>query len=165
MIVGIDEEVEKKRKFHTPKVNETGPWYIINEESNLANLIDTILQLTRIVQMVNTPLSMTYESYKEKVICVELIMDFIWLLSIGIRFITTSGGNKTVKDIALNYLRGMFFIDVISVVPALVTMERVNAALFFKFLRLIRFAEMFTPFKRLMRFLMPWRTTFQINDT
>ena len=65
----------------------------------------------------------------------------------------------------MRYIKsGIFFIDVISTVPAMITLEKNNAMSFFKFLRLVRYKNMFNPFRKLLNFLMPGRSTFQRDD-
>lgn len=113
-----------------------------------------------------TPLTLVYDDFKDRVIILQLAFDVIWMIGIGLTFLTTSYSDRNLSSIAKSYLRsGLFFIDLFSTVPAMVTLEKNNLMSFFKFLRLIRFSSMFTPFLRLMKFSLTWMSSYQINDS
>ena len=102
-----------------------------------------------------TPLTLVYTDFKDRVILLQLVFDFIWMVGIALNFCTASAKNRKLKTIAKHYITsGLFFIDTLSTIPAMVTLEKNNAMSFFKFLRLVRFSDMFNPFRRLMRCLM-----------
>ena len=113
-----------------------------------------------------TPLTLVDEDFRGKVQVLQLTFDVIWMAGIALRFCTASAQHRTLPAIAKQYFKsGLFFIDFLSTAPAMVTREENNAMACFKFLRLVRFSAMFTPFRRLMAATMPWKSSFQINDS
>ena len=165
MLIESADEVETTHKFKPNKPTSNGPWYIIDQESNLAILHKSTIELLTLVQMFITPLTLVYDEFKDRMILLQLIFDCIWVVGIGLSFVTTTNKSKTLKDIAFEYfVSGLFFIDIISTVPAMVTLERNNMVSFCKFLRLIRFSAMFNPFYRIIECVFSWKSTFEIHD-
>ena len=81
-------------------------------------------------------------------------------------FFTATPKARTLGPIACDYIKsGLFFIDILSTLPALITLESKKSMQFFKFLRLFRFKAMFRPVLRLMQCCCRQRMSqFQIRD-
>ena len=80
-------------------------------------------------------------------------------------FLAADKANTTFKEIAKKYCySGRFFIDVVSTLPAMFSLEKNSTAQFFKFLRFIHFQDMFIPLKRLMMLIFPNKSKFEIDD-
>lgn len=113
--------------------------------------------------MIITPLTLVFADFKAKVIVLQLILDTMWLIGIGLNFVSADAKHKTFREISMKYLKsGLFMIDFLSVFPALITLEKINSMSMLKFLRLHRFSEMFNPVKRLMWVLSISKQTYQI---
>ena len=112
-----------------------------------------------------TPLVLVFDEVKEVMIVPQLVFDSIWCIGIILNFIIADKGNYTFKEIALKYLKsGRFFIDALSTLPAMFTLEQNGYVQFLKFLRLIHFQHMFMPLKKLMKLILPNKSTFEIDD-
>ena len=112
-----------------------------------------------------TPLVLVFEEVKEVMIVPQLIFDSIWCIGIIMNFIIADKVNYTFRNIAIKYIcSGRFFIDLLSTIPAMITLEQESYVQFFKFLRLIYFQDMFRPLKRLMKLILPNKSTFEIDD-
>ena len=167
-LVGTDEEVEMDGKYKKQESRTSSglPWYLIDQNSTLAILHKTTVELLTLTQMYITPLTLVFDQFKADVIYLQLVFDFIWIIGIILTFFTASAKHRTLQTIAKQYLiSGLFFIDIISTMPGVLTLEKNNAMSLFKFLRLVRFSDMFNPVLRLMRVLMPQKSSFEIADT
>ena len=167
MLVDTDDEVEVTQKFkrEDPRRITGLPWYIIDQDSTIGLVRSTTVELLTLVQMFITPLALVDENFRAKVQYLQLTFDIIWMIGIALRFCTASAQHRTLSAIVKQYFKsGLFFIDFLSTAPAMITREQKPAMTFFRFLRLVRFSAMFTPFRRLMAFAMPWKSSFQITD-
>ena len=112
-----------------------------------------------------TPLVLIFDNVRDMFIIPQLIFDSIWCVGIVMSFVLADKVNVTFKQIAKKYLvSGRFFIDVLSTLPAMLSGETVRMWQFLKFLRLIYFLDMFHPLKRLMKLVLPHKSTFEIDD-
>ena len=82
------------------------------------------------------------------------VNDVSWCLEIVLSFLVASPNNRTFSQIAKAYLKGYFIFDVMATIPPMVTMQKNSSINLFKFLRFVHIGEMFTPFKKLIDWIM-----------
>ena len=157
-VVDTEEEVEhhlddKFRRVSQQYKDSSLPWYIIEHKSVFSIIHKTIVEILTCTQIFITPLTLVYEEFHTKIRWYEVGFDCIWVVGIILNFFTATRKSSTLGSIAWDYIKsGLFFIDSISTLPALITLEDNKYMQFFKFLRLVRFHAMFMPVLRLMKF-------------
>ena len=170
-VVDTEEEVEyhlddKIRRVSRHYRDSSLPWYIIEYNSAFSIIHQTIVEILTCTQIFITPLTLVYDEFKTKIQWYEVGFDCIWVIGIFLNFFTATRKSSTLGAIACDYIKsGLFFIDSISTLPALITLEDNKYMQFFKFLRLVRFQAMFRPVLRLMQLCLRNRMSqFQIRD-
>lgn len=74
-----------------------------------------------------TPLVLVYDEVSNFFIVPQLVIDSIWCLGIVMSFVAADKAHTTFKQIAQKYIySGRFFIDVLSTLPAMLSLEQVK---------------------------------------
>ena len=143
ILVDTEDEVEFDHKYNqeeTKLIQAQLAWYIIENDSILAKTQSFLVEILTLIQMFITPLVLVFTEVKEVMIVPQLVFDSIWCIGIIMNFIIADKVNFTFKKIATKYIcSGRFFIDLLSTLPAMITLEQMSAVQFCKFLRLIYF--------------------------
>ena len=75
---------------------------------------------------------------------IELIVDIVFIVEIGLNFLKRTLANKDIATIAINYLTGYFIFDVLATLPGLITQESLEF-IWFKAFRLVHFFRITDP--------------------
>lgn len=110
------------------------------------------------ITVIITPLAMVFGLLEydlhERLIWLVWINDISWSIEILLNFIVASPNNRTFKAIANSYLRGFFIFDVLATIPPMIYLQKNRNINLLKFLRFVHIGEMFTPFRKLIDWIM-----------
>ena len=133
------------------------PSYLINPETTFSKVKDVWVQSMTWTNLIITPVAFVFhETAGETAIVagLEWIVDIAWSIEILMSFITADFNNRTFKSIACDYLKFWFWIDALSTFPAMVFYQKQRYVNLLKFLRILHFFELFSPFRLMLEVIM-----------
>ena len=105
--------------------------------------------------LIITPVAIVfYQEVGDRTDILEWIIDVIWTVEIIRRFFTADFNNKTFKDIATDYLKFWFWVDALSTFPPMIYLQNNRYINILKFLRILHFFELFSPFLLILEYAM-----------
>jgi len=146
-------ELERKQQEEESRVK-----CLIKYNSEFMIVWETIVALSFCVSMWMIPFNLaTQFRLFGEMRTMELLIDFIIVLDILINFVSESVRDVTViiylKEAAKEYLTNGFFLDIIIVIPNLVTWERYEPIYYLKLLRIFHFKRFFIFFSMITKFI------------
>ena len=117
---------------------------------------DVILQTMTWITLIIFPVLFVWPDAKGNFTdLLEWAVDVTWSFEILIKFISADFHNRTLKATIRSYLKFWFWIDAASTIPAMIYYQKNEYANLSKFLRILHFFDLFSPFRLLLEFIMP----------
>ena len=138
MIDDINEDADEENQIidSVPKLK----WYLIDSERTFCKIWDFIITLLTMYTLFITPFLLVFpkvyqtcvpedsfnkedcefkEESQKHLYKIEMAIDIIMFIDILLNFVKKTRAHKELKTIAINYISGYFFFDVVATIPEL----------------------------------------------
>jgi hypothetical protein len=160
-----DQELEQQLVYEDQSLSDLHP-LLINPETKFAKFKDIFVQTMTWTNLIITPVGIVfYEEIGDSTDILEWVVDIAWTVEILLAFITPNFNNRTFKEISRNYLKFWFWIDALATFPAMYYLQNSRLVNLLKFLRLLHFFELFSPFLLIIEYIMKDAIRKKIENT